>query len=448
MSGPGIRGHFGLYRGGAAERQEVQAAIVRFVLAGVVALVLVATPVAFWIRGVAEQHALESATVMTQGVADYAMAPVATEQLLNGDPAAVALLDQRLRPWLEGRGAIRVKVWDARSRIVYSDVPELIGRTFELDGEARALLAGGPATATLEKQDSPENGFEASSGELVEVYVRAMAQSGDQLIFEAYYDGTQVRREQASYLLGIVPPLLLAMSALQLAQLIPAVRLARRIQSYQAVRHSLLRRAIEASDLERRRIARELHDEVIQDLSGLAYALESEERQGPVAGRSLFTNARTLLQDNVRTLRAMTSELYPPDLGELGLKASLLRLAMPLQEHGISVRVDVPDEVDLDRERTAIFYRVAREALANVMKHSSAQSAELRLMNDGGRVQLLVTDDGRGFDPASPPPDGHLGMRILRDTIIEAGGTLEIHSGPGRGTTVTVSLGATAPAVR
>lgn len=121
--------------------------------------------------------------------------------------------------------------------------------------------------------------------------------------FEADYDDDEVRAEQASVLFGMAAPFLLALGVLQLAQLFPAVRLARRIQAHEAARSRLLRRAIEASELERQRIARDLHDEVIQDLSGLSYVLESEERHGPQAQRALFADARRILQDNVRSLR-------------------------------------------------------------------------------------------------------------------------------------------------
>ncbi|WP_307794459.1 sensor histidine kinase [Arthrobacter cavernae] len=399
-----------------------------------------AIPVAFWIRAEAERHALDNAKIITQGLADYAISPLMTEQLLARDPAALTQLDRLLQPWFDGGVVTRIKVWDAQGRVVYSDVDSLIGQTFDQPESARELLAGGPATATLESQNELENAFEETSGELLEVYVRSTAQSGTPLIFEAYYDGTGVRQEQEAVLYGMIPPLLLALAVLQLAQLIPAARLAHRIQAFQATRHSLLRHAVEASDLERRRIARELHDDVIQDLSGLAYALESEERQGPEMQRPLFANARTILQENVRTLRAMTSELYPPDLQEVGLEASLLRLGTPLLERGISLTVDVPDKFVLDRERAVMVYRVAREALANVAKHSSAQLAELRIRQNGHRTEIRISDDGLGFDPSRPPLEGHLGLRILRDTIDQAGGSLEIQSAPGSGTTVTATF--------
>ncbi|BBE22821.1 hypothetical protein MN0502_17040 [Arthrobacter sp. MN05-02] len=426
----------------------MQAAVARFLTVGFLALVLVATPVAFWIRAEAERHALVNARDMTQRLADNVVGPLITRELLAQDPVALERLDRRLAPWLANGNVTRIKVWDEQGRVVYSDAESLIGRDFEQEEWARLLLDGGPATATLESQTAEENEFENGSGELVEVYVRSTSQTGDPMIFETYSSGEAVRREQNAVLMGMIPPTLLSLAVLQLAQLIPAVRLARRIQDHQATRTALLRCAIEASDQERRQIASELHDEVIQDLSGLAYALESEERRGPPSMGPVFTNARTMLQNDVRLLRAMTTELYPPDLEELGLKASLMRLEAPLVERGIAFTVEIPDELVLDRDQTVLVYRVAREALVNATRHSSAQSVEIRIRQSSQRTEITVSDDGVGFDTDEARPEGHFGLRILGDTIRQAGGSLDIRSRPGVGTSVTATFDGTAPAVR
>lgn len=433
---------------GSAERREVRAAVARFLTAGFIALVLVATPVAFWIRAAAERHALDNARDVTQRLADRVVGPLITDQLIAHDPAALQLLDQRLEPWLAESGVTRIKVWDEHGQVIYSDAESLIGQVFEQEEWARRLLDGGPATATLEPQDAEENAYEAGAGELVEVYARAASQSGAPMIFETYSPGEGVRREQEEVLMGMIPPMLLSLAILQVAQLIPAVRLARRIQVHQAARNSMLHLAIEASDHERRQIASELHDEVIQDLSGLAYALESVEGRGPAEQGPVFSKARTMLQENIRTLRAMTSELYPPDLDELGLKASLTRLEAPLVERGIRLTVDIPDKLVLDRDRAVLVYRVAREALVNAAKHSSAKSVTIRIRQAGQITQITVSDNGCGFNPSVPRPEGHFGLRILGDTIQQAGGALEVRSTPGVGTILTATFGVASPAPR
>lgn len=424
----------------ADEKSEVRAAVTRFLLIGLAVLVPVSVPVALWISAQAEKHTLEDATRITHHLADYAVGPLVTDEVLAGDRAALARLDGRVTPWLADGSIVRVKVWSPTGVIIYSDVPALIGRRYELPRWSGPLLAGGAERASLEQQNGLDNDHEAASGELVEVYVRSEDASGNPLMFEAYFDDQTVRDEQASLLLSMTPAFLVSLAVLQLAQLPPAIRLARRIQADQATRRRLLQHAIRASDLERRRIARDLHDEVIQDLAGLSYALEAEEKHGSAARRSLFASARSILQRNVSTLRAMTGELYPPDLERLGLAEALRRLAAPLADQGIEVRLQLPEHCDLDRDRSAILYRVAREALTNTVKHARAHAVELALVQDADRTRLSVRDDGCGFDAAVMPAIGHVGLRIIRDTIRVTGGTLDISSRVGHGTSIVASL--------
>ena len=422
------------------DSSEVRAAVLRFLLVGLIALLVIATPVAFWILTQAERHALNNARSSTQRLADFAIGPLVTEDLLAGDRSALEGIDARLEPWLDRGPVLRIKVWDASGRIVYSDVAELIGKEFPLPDWAEELLEGGEGTATLEHQDELENEFEANAGQLVEVYVRSEAATGDPLIFEAYYDDDDVRTEQAAVLRDMAPAVLLSLAALQLTQLFPAVALARRIQAAQSSRRRLLQRSIEASDIERRRIARDLHDEVIQDLAGLSYAMESEQMRCSPEQRPLLTQAHSILQDNVRALRAMTRELYPSNLEQLGLPAALNRLADPLRQAGIQVIVEGGDVHQMSPDASAMFYRVAREAFVNILKHAGAETVELTIGEDRDGTVLKIRDDGRGFDLDADAPDGHIGLQIMRDTIEDAGGTLEVVSRPGAGTVIEARI--------
>jgi signal transduction histidine kinase len=418
----------------------VRSAVGRFLLVGFVALVVVGTPAALWIRAQAEAHALSNVTLVTQRLADYALAPVVTAELLAGDTAALRTLDARLAPWLENGAVLRIKIWDGNGTIVYSDLPELIGDRSEFPQGGEALLVGGPGVSAIGTPDELENRHEPLPGGLVEVFVGSSAATGEPLIFEAYFNGDAVREQQTAVLIDMAPAFLLSLGVLQLAQLVPAVRLARRIQAGQVARRRLLQRAVDASALERRRIARDLHDEVIQDLAGLSYAMESEVTHGTSDPLPLFSRALAVLQQNVRTLRAMTTELYPLDLDRLGLPTALSRLTDPLRERGIEVKLSLPEDAGLSREQSAVLYRVAREVLANILKHADAHAVKLSLDQGRDGAVLRVCDDGRGFDPDAAAPDGHLGLRILRDTMLEAGGLLDIRSRPGEGTVVTARL--------
>jgi signal transduction histidine kinase len=105
----------------------------------------------------------------------------------------------------------------------------------------------------------------------------------------------------------------------------------------------------------------------------------------------------------------------------------------------------MPDKLVLEHDQAILVYRVAREALANTAKHSSAQTVITSIRQANGTTRVSVVDDGRGFNSEGPRPEGHFGLRILGDTIRQAGGSLEVRSMPGAGTTISATFGAAAP---
>jgi len=424
----------------SAEPSEVRSAVTRFLVIGLATLVVISVPVALWTPGQAERHTLADCTETTHDLADHAVAPLITDELRAGDPAALRRLDDRLARWESGDYIVRVKVWDPTGRVIYSDLPSLIGETFPLPAWRSDLLSGGVDRTSLGTEHRLDHVLDSDLGELVEVNVRATDATGQPIVFEAYFNDEAVSAEQEALAGEIIPAFALSLVALQLAQLLPAILLARRIQAGQASRRRLKQQAIEASDLERGRIARDLHDEVIQDLAGLAYALEAEEAHVPHGVRGLFGRARTILQRDLVTLRAITTELYPPDFTRLGLAEALQRLTRPLAGQGIEATTSLPEQIELDQDGAAILYRVAREALTNTVKHADASVVELTISQDEDRTTLTVHDNGRGFDPDITSPDGHLGLRIMRDTVRIVGGDLSISSRPGDGTTVMATL--------
>jgi two-component system, NarL family, sensor kinase len=230
-----------------------------------------------------------------------------------------------------------------------------------------------------------------------------------------------------------------ALLVLLLVQLPSALRLARSVERGDAAQRRLLSQAVAASDLERRRIARDLHDDVIQDLAGVAYALESAEPRLADDARPLVTRAREILRRDVATLREMLVELYPADLDSVGLPRAIVQLADPLRRDGVDVRVDVPD-VHVDATSATLLYRVARESLANAAKHAQARRVDVRLLDRPDELVLVIEDDGRGFDTASASARGHLGLRLIRDTVAEAGGSVSVSSTEGVGTCIEVRL--------
>jgi two-component system NarL family sensor kinase len=244
-----------------------------------------------------------------------------------------------------------------------------------------------------------------------------------------------------------VPITVGALLLLTLLQLPLAWSTARRLDASLSERERLLRRAVEATDTERRRIARDLHDGVVQDLAAASFALVGATAKARTRGHGEEAEAMDggaqALRRGIRSLRTLLVEIYPPSLHRAGLPAALRDLLDPLTGRGIEVRLQVPDSVELGDDRAELVFRVAQEAVRNVAEHSAAGAVDVELEATAATVALTVADDGIGFDPArlaDPPAGGHVGLLLLQDLARAAGGTLRIDASPGRGTTVHLEV--------
>jgi len=199
---------------------------------------------------------------------------------------------------------------------------------------------------------------------------------------------------------------------------------------------------VAAADHERRRLAQDLHDDVIQDLSGVGYALSSLGDHIDAKNRPVVERIADIVRRDVERLRAMVTGLYPRDLDPQSLARSLSELGSSLREAGARVEIEVDEHLALDETTATLVYRVTRECLHNAEKHANPQNVDVRLEAGGAGTStvLTVVDDGRGFEPTAEPPAGHFGLRLIRDTVAEAGGTLLIDSLVGRGTRIELSL--------
>ena len=208
-----------------------------------------------------------------------------------------------------------------------------------------------------------------------------------------------------------------------------------------------LRHSVAASERERRRWARELHDETLQRLGAMRLRLAAA-RRGPAASLGpAVEDAITDLALEIAELRSLIAELSPVALEELGLEAAVESLAHHHRvESGLVVRVDLSGwregggRVRLRPELESTLYRAAQEALANVAAHARAAAVLLRLRRSPGQVELSVADDGCGFDPGAST--GELGLLVLGERLALVDGVLEVDSAPGSGT----MLSATVPA--
>jgi signal transduction histidine kinase len=219
------------------------------------------------------------------------------------------------------------------------------------------------------------------------------------------------------------------------------------ISNARSVAADRLRHSIEASERERRRWARELHDETLQGLGGLQVLLSSAAR-GPAENLAeVVRTAVAQLTTEITSLRALITELRPAALDELGLVPAIETLAdRTASTEGLTVETHIELGIEardrLDPEVESNLYRLAQEALTNVAKHAGASRIEIGLVLRNGAIVLRVSDDGCGFDPGAGRKG--LGLIGMRERVALAGGRLEIDSEPGRGTTLTAEVPAPA----
>lgn len=201
-----------------------------------------------------------------------------------------------------------------------------------------------------------------------------------------------------------------------------------------------------AASEERARLARELHDSVTQALFSMTLQTRAAEMllaKDPPAAAEKLAALRDLQRDALAEMRSLVFELRPGGIAEQGLEHALRTHASAIEGRiGLPVEVEVSGRADDERlpiETEEGLYRIAQEALHNVVRHAGASRVRLTLARDASSVRLSVIDDGVGFDPEAVPT-GHLGLDGMRARAGRMGGALEVRSRPGEGTTLTVTV--------
>jgi signal transduction histidine kinase len=423
-----------------ADSRPDRAAVLKFALSGLAVVVLLGLVGLQLLRRTGTNEAIRDAKRVTRLAGQGIVEPAVGNGLLRGDPEAIRRLDRVVRGRLLRDPVVRVKIWTRDGRILYSDEPRLIGSQYRLDREDARVFDTGRVEAEVSNLSRPENRFERRFGKLLEVYFPITAPNGDKLLFESYLRFSSVAASGRSIWLSFAPALLGALVVLWLIQLPLAFGLARRIREGQRDRERLLRRAIDASEIERRRIAQDLHDGAVQNLAGVSYSLAAAADRAPEPVDATLRAAAGETRATIRELRSLLVEIYPPDLHRVGLEGALTDLVAPSRRRGIDTELAVPPELELPPDVEALFFRVAQEALRNALAHADPSRVQIRVERDDGCARLLVEDDGRGFDPGRDGRDGHFGLRMIADSTHDVGGEVEIDSTPGRGTRVRVEV--------
>jgi two-component system sensor histidine kinase UhpB len=204
-------------------------------------------------------------------------------------------------------------------------------------------------------------------------------------------------------------------------------------------RRDSARGALMVQEAERRRIARELHDEVGQTLTGVMLQVEGLAAAIPAGLHEQLDELRETARHGTEEVRRITRRLRPEALDDLGLQSALAALAAASgQQAQIDVRRHLEPAPGLTAEQELVIYRVAQEALTNVLRHAGARAVDLVLTHDDHRTVLTVADDGRGLEPGATLSRN--GIRGMRERAMLIGAALTITARAGGGTQVQLAV--------
>jgi signal transduction histidine kinase len=216
-----------------------------------------------------------------------------------------------------------------------------------------------------------------------------------------------------------------------------ANRAAVAVELSERVGREAVRALLKGQEIERTRLARELHDETGQALASILLALKSVE---PQIGEEPVALLRELVGSALDDVRRLATELRPATLDDFGLAPALERLtALVSGRSGLDIQLNTSSSVALPPEHETALYRIVQEALTNIVKHADATSVSIVVMNIGDTVRAVIEDNGTGFDPANVR-QGALGLAGMRERVSLIGGRFEIESAPGSGTTLLIEL--------
>jgi signal transduction histidine kinase len=419
-------------------------AVGRFFLGGLAAAALI-TAGAFF---VVNQNAVSEATRNAQEIAAIdghgIVEPALNAGVISGDAQGLSGFDKLVRNRILSSRVVRVKLWTLDGKIVYSDATELQGKVYPLGADELQSVHDDRVIAQVSDLSRPENALERGFGRLLEVYVPVRAPDGQQLLFETYQDYSLVVDDQNRIWTSFFPVLVGGVLLLFAVQLPLAWGMARKLEASRRDREALLQRALDASTGERRRIARDLHDGVVQNLAGVAFTLSAASAK--VAASEVSSDlqaAAEATRQATRDLRSLIVDIAPLNLRGARLNGALADLLIPVRQGGVETSLVAEDLESLSAEEAGLLYRGAQEAIRNAAAHSGATQIAVTATVSGAEARVEVRDNGRGFtaDEVIARQDrGHVGLAMLKSLVEDAGGEVAVRSQKEGGSTIVVAL--------
>jgi two-component system, NarL family, sensor kinase len=420
--------------------------LLRFALGSAVAIAVAFVGGYFALRAVAVDEAKRETRTKVQEAGQLVEASL-TDGLVRGRQGSVGVVDDVVLARVLSSSIVRVKIWSADGRVLYSDDPAQIGGHYALDSGQLRLLREGGAKVEVSDLRRPENQLDRGQGRLIEAYTRIRTPSGTPVLFEIYQRFGSVTASARRLLMALAPPILGAVALILLVQVPLLWSLMRGLQRGNEQREALLANAMAASARERRRVASYLHDGPVQEIAGLAFSLaplaDEATSRGASGQADVLRRAIERLRSTVRDLRTLLVELHPPHLAAAGLEAAISDLVSPLREGGTNVSINIDGAEQLGREDEALIYRVTQEAVRNVIAYADATTLRVELTVRDDVARLAVVDDGSGFHEGTRDQrraEGHLGLSLVEELAEQSGGSLAITSREGEGTRVELEV--------
>lgn len=405
----------------------VRRAIVALAVGAIVAFAVVVVGATFMAKQIARDEELVEA-IRTSNLLVRTVLAEPIQALVDADPRASATLDEAVRIRRGNGSTVALVILAGDGHVIY---PAGIGDIVRPAVERSA----GRSTQTKASVITVEQGRaeigDVATGRMVKVDVPMELPDGTVVRALVYATDERLRTSESALSAKLVMLSTGAVTLLLLLNLPVSVWLIRGVGKAHAERVRLLSNEVASADRERRNIARDLHDGVIQDLAGAGYALEAVTDGLHVddAARRMLDLSQDAVRRSTQALRTMIIEVAPPDLTSQDLPSAIDVLVKRLsKEHPVEINVRVDLQVPVGHQEAAIVYRTVRECLTNIVKHARARHAFVTIRSDAANVYVTAEDDGEGFpaDMAERRAGGHLGLTLLADTIADLGGRLTI----------------------
>ena len=450
MSGDGLR------KVGGDDSSTMRSSMGRFALLSMLALVGLALAIAWESSQFAQDEAVHDAREQTRRMARLLAAPLVTSGARNDvDQVAVAALDRQLRSRVDDASVSHIVLWDPSGRVIWADDRSLIGQAYVLPSYVDRLFGTHRSLAFRHRKDQELPGSRQED-DLVEVYVGATGADGEPFVLEAYLPPGRIGVARSSLFWKVLPIGLGALVLYQLVMLPLAFSLARRVDRGRQQRMDLIARSMSSWHAERRRLAQDLHDGVIQELAAASYTVPAIEAALPpgAVGERARTRAQQVgsaLTHSLDALRSLALDLFPADLGGEGLVPALRDLTARASEAGLGATLQVDEDLELSPGAAGLVFRITREALRNVERHAHAREVSVRVVREGANVLTEVSDDGVGVrHRSSSARHGderarHFGLQLLRAMLRDVDGSLAVSERYGGGTVLQARLPADLP---